>query len=465
MRITFHGAAQTVTGSQHLIEVNGTKFLLDCGLYQGKRKEAYQINRELGYDPSTIDFVLLSHAHIDHSGNIPSLIKKGFIGDIYATPASVHMAELMLRDSGRIQESDIRHVNKKRKKQGKVLFEPLYMELDAIRAMNQFVQVPYKKQFQPAPGVIVEFYEAGHILGSAAIHLTIYEDGVRKTLWFSGDIGRPDLPLLRDPVLPFDADYLLMESTYGDRPHESVVEAYNHLRFVVNQTLSKGGKVIIPAFAVGRTQELVYHFNNMMYRKEIPSVPVFVDSPLAVNITDVFRKHWREFDTEARAMMGSEAGRTALGFDRLTYIRSVQESKELNEQDEPMIIISASGMVETGRVLHHLEHNIHDPRSIVLIVSWQAPYTLGRRLLDGVKKVKIWGTEYDRKIGVERVKGFSAHAGQKFLVDYAAALKGKVKEIFLVHGEEGAAAVLTDKLKEAGLENIHYPEKGSFVDL
>lgn len=465
MRLRFLGAAQTVTGSQHLLKINGQRLLLDCGLYQGPRKKAIKRNRRFDFDPQSLDAVILSHAHIDHSGNLPNLVKSGYEGPIHAQRASAHLAEIMLKDSGHIQESSVRHLNYRRERRGQDPLEPLYTVENAEKAASQLVEQDYEQPFEPIPGVQVRLLEAGHILGSAQVVLDLEENGRQQRLWFSGDIGRPELPLIRDPIMPDRADYLLMESTYGDRAHRSPEEAYLELRNQIRDTLERGGKVIIPAFAVGRTQELVYNIHKLMDAGDIPSVPVFVDSPLAVNVTDLFRAHPECFDEEALDMIRSDEHRAALGFDRLTYIRSVEDSKALNERKEPMIIISASGMMEVGRVLHHLEHNIHDPNSLVLIVSWMAPHTLGRRLMEGEEKIKIFGEIYERKIRVAQVRGFSAHAGQQLLHDYALSLKDSVKQVFLVHGDERAAKALNEKLEASGMDRAHYPEWGSSAEL
>ncbi len=465
MKIRFLGAAQTVTGSQHLLEINGHKMLMDCGLYQGPRKKAIERNRNFDFDPSELDSVLLSHAHIDHSGNLPNLVKSGYTGPIHAVSASAHLTEIMLQDSGHIQESSVRHLNYRRAKRGQEPVEPLYTQEDAAKTASQLVEHNYNEVIEPIPGVQARFVDAGHILGSAQIVLDLEENGRKVRFWFSGDIGRPQMALIRDPIMPDRADYLLMECTYGDRPHSSPDQAYVELRNQIKLALDRGGKVIIPAFAVGRTQELVYNIHKMMDAGDIPSVPVFVDSPLAVNVTDIFRAHPECFDAEALQMIESDKHRAALGFDRLTYIRSVDESKALNERKDPMIIISASGMMEVGRVLHHLEHSIDDPNSVVLIVSWMAPHTLGRRLADGEERVKIFGEVYERKIRVANVHGFSAHAGQNLLLDYALHLKDSAKEVFFVHGEERAALALNEKFEGAGMQPAHYPSWGSSADL
>jgi metallo-beta-lactamase family protein len=465
MQINFWGAANTVTGSAHYIRANGHTLLLDCGLFQGRRSETYSANRSFRFPPKEVDAVVLSHAHIDHSGNLPNLVSHGFKGPIYATESTKHLCELMLMDSAHIQESDARFVNKRRMKAGKPLVEPLYSSDDAKLAISMFEKRRYDQPFEVIPGVTATFVEAGHILGSAAIILDIEENDQKTRLWFSGDIGRFNMPILKDPVLPYDADYLIMESTYGDRPHPPYQNACEDLKFVLNRTLNRGGKVIIPAFAVGRTQELVYAIHRLMNSSDIPSVPVFVDSPLAVNVTDVFKRRREDFDAEAIAMVRESPQQSALGFDRLTYIRSVEESKALNTRDDPMIIISASGMIEVGRILHHLRHNIHDPKNTLLIVSWQAPHTLGRRLIEGAQQVKIYGEVYDNRIDVASIQGFSAHAGQDLLVEYAMQLKGRVKDIFLVHGEERGALPLTHLLNDGGLEYVHYPKRGHVFHL
>ncbi len=462
MKIRFHGAAQTVTGSQHLIEVNGHFLLMDCGLYQGRRKLAYQINRQFEFEASRLDAVLLSHAHIDHCGNLPHLIKAGFEGPVYATPASAHLADIMMRDSGRIHEYDAQWLNKRRARKGQEPVEPLYTERDAARACQHLKKIQYDQPFEPVPGVRATFVEAGHILGSAAIVLDIEDRSPSRRrnirLWFSGDIGRLDKPLLRDPVFPSDADYLLMECTYGDKAHRDPRDSYEELQRIVQRTVQRGGKVIIPSFAVGRTQELVYCLHRMIDAAEIPRIPVIVDSPLAVNVSDIFRQHQECFDNETKAFIASDSHQAALGFDLLTYVRSVEESKAINRRKDPMVIISASGMAESGRILHHLRNNIEDRKNTVLICSWQAPHTLGRRLADREKRVKIFGEVFERRCEVETVGGFSAHAGQHLLGDYAQAVRHRVKKIFLVHGEWRGAEPLMERLAQSGLHEVYFPE-------
>ena len=464
MRLNFHGAAQTVTGSQHLLEINGHHLLLECGLYQGRRSETYERNLTFPYDPRKVDAVILSHAHIDHAGNLPNLVQDGYEGPIYATRATVDLATIMLADSGRIQESDAEFVNKKRLARDQELIAPLYTEADAARAAQLFVAFDYDQPFVPVPGVVARFVEAGHILGSAAVSLEMEENGRKIRFWFSGDIGRFKLPLLRDPILPQDADYLLMESTYGDKPHLDPSLAFEEFQDVVNRTIRRGGKVIIPAFAVGRTQELVYHLNMMMFTRDVPPVPVFVDSPLAVNASQIFRKHPEVFDDETRWFV-QQASHPALDFKLLTYVQSVEESKALNLRKDPMVIISASGMAETGRILHHLKNNIEDPKNTVCIVSWQAPHTLGRRLADREKMVKIFGEPYHVNAEIATIGGLSGHAGQDLLMRYAVNVRDTVKKVFLVHGEAVPAAALTEKLKVQNMKEVYYPVLHSSVEL
>lgn len=464
MRINFHGAAHTVTGSQHLLEINGSKLLLDCGLYQGRRADTYERNLNFHYDPKTVDAVILSHAHIDHAGNLPNLTKQGYEGNIFATRATADLGSLMIRDSGRIQESDAQFVNKKRAQRGEEPIEPLYTEQDAEEVAGMFKGVNYVEAFEPIPGVIARFYEAGHILGSAGVSLEIEEKGKKIRFWFSGDIGRYKMPLLRDPILPEAVDYMIMESTYGDKSHSNPELAYSEFRNVVKLTVERGGKVIVPAFAVGRSQELVFYLNQMMESGEVPRVPVYVDSPLAVNATEVFKRHLECFDEET-AKFVRESRHPALDFKMLTYVKSVEESKALNENKEPMVIISASGMAETGRIVHHIKNNIENPKNTICIVSWQAPNTLGRRLADREPQVNIFGEIYKRKCDVATIGGLSGHAGQDLLMKYALGVKDTVKQIFLVHGEEKQAMTLKGLLNERKLSQVHYPELHESVDL
>jgi metallo-beta-lactamase family protein len=467
MQIQFWGAARTVTGSMHLLSVNGHKLLLDCGLVQGKRKEAFETNRNLPFDAGEIDAVILSHAHIDHSGNLPSLVKAGFTGRIYATSATRDLLAYMLLDSAHIQESDAVYVNKIRKRQGKRLFEPLYTQQDAADTMPHFVTVEYNHPFEPVPGVRVHFRDAGHILGSAMVVVDVEENRRHSRLLFSGDIGRKGLPILRDPQTTDDVDFLIMESTYGNRLHEDAGQAQELLRGIVQESYDRRGKLIIPSFAVGRTQELVYHLDRLSESGRLPAIDVFVDSPLAVNVTEVFRLHPECYDDEIRNAILSEPDGNAFGFSRLRYVRGVEESKQLNTFKMPAVIISASGMCEAGRILHHLKNNIEDPRTTVLFVGYQAENTLGRKLLDGQSPVPIFGENYRVNAQIKRVESYSAHADRDELLSWSASIRaqGKLRRTFLVHGEDESIQSLAEALRAHGISPVDIPERGQAFDL
>ncbi len=464
MKIYFSGADRTVTGSQHLIEVNGQRLLLECGMFQGHRAEAYARNQNFPFNPSSVNALILSHAHIDHSGNLPNLVKQGYQGKIFCTAGTAELADLMLRDSGHIQEADAQFINKKRIPRGETPAEPLYTIEDAAEVAQYLQAVHYNEPFEVINGVTATLVEAGHILGSAAVVLDIEEKGRKFRLWFSGDIGRLKLPLLRDPVMPEAADYLIMECTYGDKPHRDPELAYIEFRDTVVRTVQRGGKVIVPSFAVGRTQEIVYSLNRMVTEGSVPHLPVYVDSPLAVNATEIFTHHREYFDEETHAFI-REGKHPALAFPGLQYTHSVEESKAINDHKEPCIILSASGMAETGRILHHLRNNIENPRNTICIVSWQAPDTLGRQLAEQAKHVRIFGERFDRRAEVVTIGGLSAHAGQNLLVPYAMASRQTLKQVFLVHAEERAAIPFQEKLKEAGVGPVVYPELGDSVEL
>lgn len=462
MKITFHGAARTVTGSMHLIEVNGRQILLDCGLYQGKRSEAHDRNHKLPFDPTKIDVMVLSHAHTDHAGNIPTLVKYGFRGDIYSTFATQDLCGAMLLDSAHIQESDVKFVNKSRAAKGEPLFKPLYTQADAIKSLDSFHSIAYGRPTEIIPGVTLTFHDAGHMLGSAIVTLNITdrEAGREVRLVFSGDLGQPGLPILRDPTNLDAADVLIMESTYGDKLHEPLEDAISKLKKVIISTYRRGGKVIIPSFAVGRTQEVVYALHQLIRKNDIPRLPIFVDSPLAVNITAIFSNHPEAYDEETRAFIsGEKSTLDPFGFAGLSYVRSVDESKSLNFLKEPAVIISASGMCESGRVLHHLKNNVEDPRNTVLIVGFQAEHTLGRRIEEKQPRVKIFGEEYDLNAQVERITGFSAHADRAALLNWAGNFKKKPVRTFLVHGEDGPLQALAEGLRtEVGFEKVDIPD-------
>ncbi|MBC6937400.1 MAG: MBL fold metallo-hydrolase [Chloroflexi bacterium] len=466
MRLTFYGAAQTVTGSQHMIEVNGKRILLDCGLYQGKRAESQERNRRLPFDPQSVDVMILSHAHIDHSGNIPNLVKNGFGGDIICTHATRDLCAVMLLDSGHIQERDVEYVNKKNRKRGKPPVEPVYTQADAEASLDSFVSQNYSRQRQVLPGVYLTFLDAGHMLGSAIVILDIEDREAHRDvrLVFSGDLGRVGIPIIRDPQMVDSADLLIMESTYGDRLHPPYPDAERELERIVVETYQRGGKVIVPAFAVGRTQQLVYTLHQLANRGDIPRLPIYVDSPLAVNTTDVFRTHPECFDAETRQFILDLGGQAdPFGFQDVTYTRLVEESKRLNFLRQPAIIISASGMAETGRILHHLKNNIENPNNTVLIAGWQAPDTLGRRLVERQPEVRIFGETYTRRAQVEVLDGFSGHADRDELLAWAGAFRRRPQQTFLVHGEPEAADALAGGLKERYGMAVFVPEwKQSF---
>lgn len=463
MELQFWGAARTVTGSMHLLRANGYTILLDCGMYQGRRKEAFERNRNFPVEPNEIDALILSHAHIDHTGNVPTLVRQGYRGSIWSTYATRDLCAIMLRDSAYIQESDVRYVNKRRRRRGQRLFEPLYTQEDAVEALTLFQSIGYNRSFEVVPGIRATFIEAGHILGSAAVILDVNDDGQQKRLVFSGDIGRKNLPILRDPVMVEGADYLIMESTYGQRFHESPDQAKATLRDAVNHTYQQRGKVIIPSFAVGRTQEVVYALHELTRDQEIPRLPIFVDSPLAVDATEVFRMHPELYDQETRDFLDRINGRDPFGFSSLTYIRKVEDSKALNTLDQAAIIISASGMCEAGRILHHLKNNITDARNTILFVGYQAEHTLGRKILSGQAEVPIFGDTYPVAARVLKIDGYSTHADHNGLLRYAQQAQAQAKNlrrIFLVHGEEENSFALAEAMQEAGLPPVEVPERG-----
>ncbi len=467
MKLQFWGAAQTVTGSMHLLEVGGRKILLDCGMYQGRRKEAFERNRKLPFDAADIDAVILSHAHIDHSGNLPSLVKAGFRGCVYSTSATRDLCAYMLVDSAHIQENDVRFVNKRRRKQGKNPFEPLYTKEDAVATLGRFHTVGYDRPFDPVPGVRAYFRDAGHILGSAIVVLDLEEKGHKKRLVFSGDVGRRGLPILRDPQTAEGADFVIMEGTYGDRLHETSGNAKELLRETIAEIVAGNGKLLIPAFAVGRTQEIVYRLNQLWEADKLPRVDVFVDSPLAVNATEVFRLHPECYDSQYAAELLTDADHDPLAFSGLRYLRRAEESMKLNDREGPAVIIAASGMCEGGRILHHLRHHATESGSVVLFVSFQAEHTLGRKILQGRNPVSIYGDEYEIRASVRRAEGYSAHADRDGLLRWASRIQesGDVKQIFLVHGEEENLSALAEALRARGAADVRIPERGQKFEL
>ncbi len=463
MQIEFCGAVRTVTGSQHLLTVNGHKILLDCGLYQGSRKQTYERNQHLPYDAASIDVLILSHAHIDHSGNIPNLVKSGFSGDIICTYATRDLCSIMLRDSAKIQKYDINYLNKKRRRKDLPLLEPIYSMEDVIESLKYFIGIGYNRSFQIMPGVSITFYDAGHILGSAMVAIDIEDEETNKQvrLIFSGDLGRPNRAILRDPTFLDEADILLVESTYGNREHAPTDSAIEKLEEVVNDTCKRGGKLIVPSFAIGRTQELVYALHRLVKNRDIsPDLPVFVDSPLAIDATGIYRLHPEAYNEDVFQFLSEDAHGDLFGFDMMRYTRSTFQSKELNFLREPAVIISASGMCEAGRILHHLKNNIEDSRNTVLIVGWQAPNTLGRRIVERQPRVKIFGEEYQLKAKVVTINGFSAHADRSELLDWTGHFKKRPAHSYIVHGEEDASFALADGLRDQGFTDVNVPSLG-----
>ena len=459
MDITFWGAARTVTGSQHLVTASGQRLLLDCGLYQGRRDDAYRINQKLPYQAGTVDAMVLSHAHIDHTGNIPNLVKSGFKGRIHATSATCDLADSMLRDSGRIQEDDVYFINK-RLRPGEARREPIYTEEDAARALTHFVAQDYGKSYSPIDSAQVTFSDAGHMLGSTWELLTLREGGREIRLCFSGDLGRVGLPILRDPAPMPECDYLILESTYGDRTHPPIADALPELERAVKDVIARRGKLIIPSFAVGRSQEIVYCLNELIGAGRIPGIPVYVDSPLAVNVTKAFREHPECYDAETAAIATRDADGDPFGFKRLTYVREAAESKKLNDMDGPLIVISASGMCENGRILHHLRHGIGDTRNTILFVSFQAPNTLGRKILDGMPYVRILGDEFRVAADIRRIEAFSGHADRNDLLGWVKPRIKGLRKIFLVHGEIDPMKALAESLTDAGARSVEMPVRG-----
>lgn len=462
MQLGFYGAAGTVTGSKHLITVNDTRILLDCGLFQGRRNETYDQNLNLPFDPASVDVMVLSHAHIDHSGNIPNLVKQGYRGDIICTAATRDLCATMLMDSAYIQERDVEYVNKKRKRKGELPVDPIYTQDDALTAMEYFVSQAYNRRRQIAPDVYLTLYDAGHMLGSAIVQLELYDRQAEREvrLVFSGDLGRKGIPIIRDPVNIEGADLLILESTYGNRLHDPYPDAEKQLERIVTEAYQRGGVIVMPAFAVGRTQQLVYSLHKLADSGDIPRLPIFVDSPLAANTTAVFGLHPEVYDEETRAFMTTEGNRNPFGFDELTYIHSVEESKQLNFRTDPCIIISASGMAEFGRVVHHLKQRVENPNNTILITGWQAPHTLGRRIVEQNEIVRIFGEEYRLRAHVEVINGFSGHADRDELLAWVEAMPHKPERTFLVHGEPEAASALADSLQARFNLRCDVPEQG-----
>lgn len=469
MNITFLGATKMVTGSNFLVEGAGKKFLVDCGMYQGKATDEMENEAPFLYDVNDIDFMLLTHAHIDHSGRIPKLYNEGFRGKVYATKATCDLCSIMLPDSGHIQEQENEWKNNKRKRKGEKQKPPLYTAEDATKCLEIFQPVKYDEIIDIDENIHVRFNDAGHMLGSAIIEVWVSENGKTTKAVFTGDLGNNDIPLLASPTMIDDADYLIMESTYGDRLHLRNDEKAETFLDIVSETLDNGGTVVIPSFAVGRTQEILYELNMIKEERskdekfqeeyeKLMKAPVYVDSPLAISATEIFKENEDLFDDETKEIM--KRGDNPLEFSGLKFTRTADESKALNESEEPAIIISASGMCEVGRIKHHLKHNIWNPNSTILFVGYQAPGTLGRTIVDGAKKVKIFGEEFSVKARIEYIEGYSGHADQEWLLNFIYSFIKKPKHIFLVHGEPNGQLVLKNKIVESTEIPVTIPNFG-----
>ena len=459
MQLTFLGAAMTVTGSSFLLETSDRKILIDCGMFQGSKTLQAFNRRPFPYNPGEIDAVFLTHAHIDHSGLLPKLVKEGFKGVIYATKSTTELCSIMLPDSAHIQEFDAEIANRKGKRAGRPPAEPIYTIEDARNSLTYFSSVKYNVEMQVSDTVTVRFRDAGHILGSSILEVWVTEEGKATKLVFSGDLGQPGQPIIKDPTYIEEADYVIMESTYGNRSHEEFADKEEALAAVINETVQRGGNVIIPAFAVGRTQILLYYLFLLQKEGKIPEIPVIIDSPLAISATDIFKNNPQDFDAEAYNLLYLEQPNPFL-MPNLKFTRTADESKALNDIQEPMIIISASGMADAGRILHHLKHNLWRPEASILFVGYQAEGSLGRRLTEGAKKVRIMGEEISVKAAIHDLEGFSAHADREQLLDWVAAFRVKPANIFLVHGEAAAMEALTATLKEKFNIDAYSPRYG-----
>ena len=454
------GAAQEVTGSKHILDIDGRKFMIDCGAFQGKRKVSDEKNRNFDFDIDNLEGVILTHGHLDHVGLLPMLTKRGYRGNIFATPATRDIASLVMMDSARIQARDAEFLGKQAARKGeKFTWRPLYDENDCVMAANQIVGLSYNRKMFIAPDVQLEFYDAGHILGSAFANVTINPNPKNPDkelrILFSGDIGRKDKPIIRDPALDMPApDYIYLESTYGDKLHDNAEFAMKELERIVRDACSKKGKIIIPSFAIERAQELVFYLHLLTDQKKIPVVPIYVDSPMASNATSVFRVHPECYDEQVNEAF-LKHHKNPFGFGSLTYTTSVEDSKALNKKEGPMIIISADGMCEAGRVLYHLANEISNPRNTVMIVGYMAENTLGRRIYDGQKEVKILGDMYKVGAKVERCNGFSAHADYKEMIDWLKHIDtSRLKKIFLIHGEKDQQEGFKRHLADAGFNDV-----------
>ena len=474
MKITFLGAAKTVTGSNFLVEAAGKKFLVDCGMFQGKAELEVENDEPFEFNPLEIDFMLLTHAHIDHSGRIPKLYNEGFRNKIYTHKATVDLCSIMLPDSGHIQEMEIEWKNRKRKRLGLEPLPPLYTAMDALKCLEVFEPVNYDQIYEIDENIHVRFNDAGHMLGSAVIEVWVKEDGKETKTVFTGDLGNNDIPLLDSPTMINNTDYLVMESTYGSRLHMKSENKAEDFLNIVAETIEKGGKVIIPSFAVGRTQEILYELNNIKDQhkddeefqkryREIMQIPVYVDSPLAISATEVFKENMNLFDEETQKLIAS--GDNPLEFKDLKFTKTADESKALNESPEPCVIISASGICEVGRIKHHLKHSLWNPNDTVLFVGYQAPGTLGYKIVNGEKVVRIFGEEIVVNARIEYLEGYSGHADQEWLMNFVYSFIEKPKHIFLVHGEETSQEVLKEKIIEKTNIGVTIPDLGETYEL
>lgn len=462
LAVTFHGAAGTTTGSMHLVEANGLRILLDCGLYQGHRKEAFERNRHLPFDPATLDAVVLSHAHIDHSGNLPMLVKHGFKGRVICTPATADLCDIMLRDSAFIQAQDLKFVNKKRRAKGQKPFDLLYDEQDVGRLLQRLQPEVLHQEVALGKGVSVVLHEAGHILGSAIVQLDVRGGGQPERLVFSGDLGHARQPLMRNPAVVQGATGLLIESTYADRDHPSMEDVLGRLKGFIEDIHQQRSRLIIPAFSVGRTQNLLYHLNQLLERRRIPPTPVVVDSPLATRATAIYARHRDCYNEEAAEML--RQGDDPLKFPGLRFTESVAESMALNERQGPLIVISASGMCEGGRIVHHLRNGIGDPRNIVLIVGFQAENTLGRRIVERQPTVRIFGEELPLNARVHTINALSAHADRRGLLAWFDALHSPaLRHVCAVHGDQTQVGLMAGLLREHGARDALAPVPGQRI--
>ena len=457
IKLRFFGAAQNVTGSCHLIEANGARILVDCGLYQERDLKTRN------WDPfpipaDSVNAVLLTHAHLDHCGRIPKLIKEGFTGPVYATAATTDIAKIIMLDSAHIQEEDIKHKLKRHEREGRTSpfpYEPLYTTEDAEEAVKHLENAPYEKEVQIADGITASFFEAGHIFGSTSIKLKITQGNESRTILFSGDIGRWDVPIIRDPAVIGDADYVLVESTYGNRDHKPVASIPEALAKIVNQTVERGGNIVIPSFAVERTQELLFHLSNLLNEKRIPHLPAYVDSPMAVRVTEVFKRHPELFDDDANAMLNS--GQHPCDFPGLEMSRSVDQSKAIKDVKTSAIIIAGSGMCTGGRIKHHLKSNITNPKNTILFVGYQAVGTLGRLILEGIEEIRIHGEKWPVNAQISKINGFSAHADRNELIRWLSGISTPPKKVFVVHGEPDAAQAFAEKISDEKGWPVHVP--------